>query len=151
MGSYFLVEKITRSNHTRKNSTTAGSKNRILQTLGTSFWVAKPEILLANRVILRMFNTCAQNLFKDPQKIRTILYTLPFFAWKCWAQASFELVIFLGLTCLHPWGSNSCERYVSLPRTPQTPTTKIHTFFGSDPYKPSFATLTGWGVDPNDI
>ena len=32
---------------------------------------------------------------------------------------------------------------------PVTVTTRIITFLVGNPYKPSFATVTGWGVDPN--
>ena len=31
---------------------------------------------------------------------------------------------------------------------PVTVTTRIITFLVGNPYKPSFATVTGWGVDP---
>ena len=31
---------------------------------------------------------------------------------------------------------------------PVTVTTRIITFLIGNPYKPSFATVTGWGVDP---
>ncbi len=31
---------------------------------------------------------------------------------------------------------------------PVTVTTRIITFLAGNPYKPSFATVTGWGVDP---
>ena len=34
---------------------------------------------------------------------------------------------------------------------PVTVTTRIITFLIGNPYKPSFATVTGWGVDPNHI
>ena len=34
---------------------------------------------------------------------------------------------------------------------PVTVTTRIITFLVGNPYKPSFATVTGWGVDPNQI
>ena len=34
---------------------------------------------------------------------------------------------------------------------PVTVTTRIITFLVGDPYKPSFATVTGWGVDPRYI
>ena len=34
---------------------------------------------------------------------------------------------------------------------PVTVTTRIITFLVGNPYKPSFATVTGWGVDPNYI
>ena len=33
---------------------------------------------------------------------------------------------------------------------PVTVTTRIITFLVGNPYKPSFATVTGWGVDPSD-
>ena len=33
---------------------------------------------------------------------------------------------------------------------PVTVTTRIITFLVGNPYKPSFATVTGWGVDPRD-
>ena len=32
---------------------------------------------------------------------------------------------------------------------PVTVTTRIITFLVGNPYKPSFATVTGWGVDPS--
>ncbi len=32
---------------------------------------------------------------------------------------------------------------------PVTVTTRIVTFLVGNPYKPSFATVTGWGVDPS--
>ena len=34
---------------------------------------------------------------------------------------------------------------------PVTVTTRIVTFLVGNPYKPSFATVTGWGVDPRFI
>ena len=34
---------------------------------------------------------------------------------------------------------------------PVTVTTRIITYLVGNPYKPSFATVTGWGVDPNFI
>ena len=34
---------------------------------------------------------------------------------------------------------------------PVTVTTRIITFLVGNPYKPSFATVTGWGVDPRDL
>ena len=55
-------------------------------------------------------------------------------------------------------GTNSDERYFFYPTHffiyirstphPVTVTTRIITFLVGNPYKPSFATVTGWGVDP---
>ena len=44
---------------------------------------------------------------------------------------------------------NNCNT-VLLRSTPHpvTVTTRIITFLVGNPYKPSFATVTGWGVDP---
>ena len=46
--------------------------------------------------------------------------------------------------------ANGCKKNVSLRSTPHpvTVTTRIITFLVGNPYKPSFATVTGWGVDP---
>ena len=38
--------------------------------------------------------------------------------------------------------------YVRSTPHPVTVTTRIITFLVGNPYKPSFATVTGWGVDP---
>ena len=39
--------------------------------------------------------------------------------------------------------------YVRSTPHPVTVTTRIITFLVGNPYKPSFATVTGWGVDPS--
>ena len=43
-----------------------------------------------------------------------------------------------------------CIIYIYIRSTPHpvTVTTRIITFLVRNPYKPSFATVTGWGVDP---
>ena len=41
--------------------------------------------------------------------------------------------------------------YVRSTPHPVTVTTRIITFLVGNPYKPSFATVTGWGVDPRDM
>ena len=38
--------------------------------------------------------------------------------------------------------------YIRSTPHPVTVTTRIITFLVGNPYKPSFATVTGWGVDP---
>ena len=45
------------------------------------------------------------------------------------------------------------QRVIYLRSTPLpvTVTTRIITFLVGNPYKPSFATVTGWGVDPSKI
>ena len=48
--------------------------------------------------------------------------------------------------CDNVWERSLCLR--STPH-PVTVTTRIITFLVGNPYKPSFATVTGWGVDPN--
>ena len=40
--------------------------------------------------------------------------------------------------------------YLGTTPHPLTVTTRIITFLVGNPYKPSFATVTGWGVDPRD-
>ena len=52
----------------------------------------------------------------------------------------------------HPLGRKGIFTYIdiylwSTPH-PLTVTTRIITFLVGNPYKPSFATVTGWGVDP---
>ncbi len=47
------------------------------------------------------------------------------------------------------WGSLGLY-FRSTPH-PVTVTTRIITFLVGNPYKPSFATVTGWGVDPTYI
>ena len=42
------------------------------------------------------------------------------------------------------------NRYLRSTPHPVTVTTRIITFLVGNPYKPSFATVTGWGVDPTD-
>ena len=44
----------------------------------------------------------------------------------------------------------SFKKHIYLRSTPHpvTVTTRIITFLVGNPYKPSFATVTGWGVDP---
>ena len=42
------------------------------------------------------------------------------------------------------------EVYIVLSPLPVTVTTRIITFLVGDPYKPSFATVTGRGDNPND-
>ena len=39
--------------------------------------------------------------------------------------------------------------YIRSTPHPVTVTTKIITYLVGNPYKPSFATVTGWGVDPS--
>ena len=43
------------------------------------------------------------------------------------------------------------EGFVGLSPLPVRVTTRIITFLVGNPYKPSFATVTGWGVDPRDL
>ena len=43
------------------------------------------------------------------------------------------------------------ELYLRSTPHPVTVTTRIITFLVGKPYKPPFATVTGWGVDPNYI
>ena len=47
-------------------------------------------------------------------------------------------------------GDSTGFQQVSFRSTPHpvTVTTRIITFLVGNPYKPSFATVTGWGVDP---
>ena len=49
--------------------------------------------------------------------------------------------------CGVPMVGNSIVYIRSTPH-PVTVTTRIITFLVGNPYKPSFATVTGWGVDP---
>ena len=53
------------------------------------------------------------------------------------------------------WDKNtskiSCEQVVGLSPCPVTVTTRISTFLVGDPYKPSFATVTGRGDNPNNL
>ena len=42
-----------------------------------------------------------------------------------------------------------CELYIGTTPHPVTVTTRIITFLVVNPYKPSFATVTGWGDNPN--
>ena len=45
-------------------------------------------------------------------------------------------------------GSKLMQIYVRSTPHPVTVTTRIITFLVGNPYKPSFVTVTGWGVDP---
>ena len=45
-------------------------------------------------------------------------------------------------------GSNNANIWFRSTPHPVTVTTRIITFLVGNPYKPSFATVTGWGVDP---
>ena len=49
----------------------------------------------------------------------------------------------------HLFGSEKQKLYLRSTPHPVTVTTRIITFLVGNPYKPSFATVTGWGVDPN--
>ena len=57
-----------------------------------------------------------------------------------------ELVIFFNTTTV-----NRIGKYVRSTPHPVTVTTRIITFLVGNPYKPSFATVTGWGVDPRNM
>ena len=48
-------------------------------------------------------------------------------------------------------GNRSQKKWLKLRSTPHpvTVTTRIITFLVGNPHKPSFATVTGWGVDPS--
>ena len=52
-------------------------------------------------------------------------------------------------TIIHFFAVLFCILYVRSTPHPVTVTTRIVTFSVGNPYKPSFATVTGWGVDPN--
>ena len=55
-----------------------------------------------------------------------------------------------GGICLRIWLDETHTYLRSTPH-PVTVTTRIITFLVGNPYKPSFATVTGWGVDPTPI
>ena len=72
-------------------------------------------------------------------------------------------LLFSGLQCTHctlQWRrqrekkkvslTNHLLRWVRSTPHPVTVTTRNITFLVGNPYKPSFATVTGWGVDPRD-
>ena len=42
------------------------------------------------------------------------------------------------------------SKYLRSTPHPVTVTTRIITFLVGNPYKPSFATVTGWGADPTN-
>ena len=53
---------------------------------------------------------------------------------------------------LAPWLYTQVSKNMLSRSTPHpvTVTTRIITFLVGNPYKPSFATVTGWGVDPKN-
>ena len=46
--------------------------------------------------------------------------------------------------------SNFKNLFVGTTPHPATVTTRIIPFLVGNPYKPSFVTVTGWGIDPTD-
>ena len=62
-----------------------------------------------------------------------------------------ETQIQFSVGCSNQLQSTCCMSFVGLSPHPVTVTTRIITCLIGNPYKPSFVTVTGWGVDPSHL
>ena len=105
------------------------------------FWAPEKWIFVTGRFFSISFWMVAPVFFKGRYWEKK---TVGVESWSSWYTP-------LNMTNLYWQYSPVCDQYVRSTPHPVTVTTRIITFLVGNPYKPSFATVTGWGVDPTNM